>query len=906
MDDWHSLVSYLRETDPALLGRITRRMINHMCWRGIGEAQPLLQRTAAGMQEEAALADNQPIQVRAGYAPVDDTFAVAARHFAPEEIVRDLEKWIKDDKSGVLIEAVERQHRSLADIAQALRFQEQFAGRDRELSRAVRTGLRAALARRLLTDDVEFVNKAKRFIGVEGYSQVLSHIVDAANSYGKLGGKASGLLLAEAIVRSAHEDAEVLGGIHVPKTWYLTSDAALAFFEYNELDDVQNRKYLDVEQIRREYPQIVQVFKHSEFPPVVVEGLSNALDDFGDSPLIVRSSSLLEDRIGSSFSGKYKSLFLANQGPKRERLAALLDAIAEVYASVFGPDPIEYRAARGLLDLYEEMAIMIQEVVGSRVGPYFFPAYAGVAFSRNEFRWSPRIRRQDGLVRLVPGLGTRAVDRVGDDYPVLIAPGQPGLRANVTRQEIERYSPKKIDVINLQTRQFETVMASELIAQFGDEYPIVRKIVSVMDESGVLRPAPFGWNPERALAVVTFEGLTRDTRFLARMRALLRILSDKLEMPVDIEFAGDGEKFYLLQCRPQSSSAAEAAVTIPPDVPAERVLFSTKRYVSDGRVPDLTHIVYVDPEGYQSLGTRTELIDVGRAVGRLNKLLPKRRFVLIGPGRWGSRGDIRLGVQVTYSDINNSAMLIEVAAPRGSYVPELSFGTHFFQDLVESAIRYLPIFPSDPSTIFDVDFLRGKPSVLPEILPQYAHLARAIRVIDVAEVTGGQLLRVFMNADAEQALGMFAEADGGAIDQATGLRPRVPSAAPPSYSSEEHSRWRLRMAERIAEEADIDRFGIEGIYVFGSTRNGTAGPASDIDLLVHFAGNYDRRLALMDWLDGWSAALAEMNYLRTGHRAPRLLDLHIVTDDDVAKRRGFAAKIGAATDAARPLRVRGR
>ncbi len=903
MSDWQSVVSFLRESDPALLGRITRRMVNHLCWRGINEAQPLLQRAAAGLPEEDALTDNQPIAVRAATAPVEETFDIASRHLAPEEILKDLEKWIKDDKSGILIEAVQRQHRSLSDIAQALHFQEHFAGRDRELSRAVRTGLRAALARRLLTDDIEFVAKAKRFIGVEDYSRVLSRTVDAASSHGKLGGKASGLLLAAAIIGRAHEDAELLGEINVPKTWYLTSDAALAFFEYNELDDVQNRKYLDIEQIRREYPQIVQVFKHSEFPPDLVEGLSNALDDFGEVPLIVRSSSLLEDRIGSSFSGKYKSLFLANQGTKRERLAALLDAIAEVYASVFGPDPIEYRAARGLLDFYEEMAIMIQAVVGTRVGPYFLPAYGGVAFSRNEFRWSPRIRRQDGLLRLVPGLGTRAVDRVSDDYPVLIAPGQPGLRVNVTREEIERYSPKKIDVINLETRQFETVLVSDLIAQHGDEYPMVRRIISVMDESGVLRMPPFGWNPKRAVTVVTFEGLVRDTRFIAKMRALLRVLSDKLEMPVDIEFASDGERFYLLQCRPQSSAAAEAAVSVPQDVPRDRVLFSTKRYVSDGRVPNLTHIVYVDPEGYQSLAKRTDLIEVGRAVGRLNKLLPKRRFVLIGPGRWGSRGDIRLGVQVTYSDINHSAMLIEVAARRGSYVPELSFGTHFFQDLVESAIRYLPIFPDDPDTIFDVNFLQTRPSVLAAMLPKYAHLERAIRVIDVAEATGGLTLRVLMNADQEQALGMFAEPEAA---QARSLRAVEPAAAPPSYSSDEHSRWRMRMAERIAEEADIDRLGIEAFYVFGSTRNGTAGASSDIDLLVHFAGSYNQRRALMDWLDGWSAALAETNYLRTGRRTPRLLDVHIVTDDDVALRRGYAVKIGAATDAARPLRVRGR
>ena len=95
----------------------------------------------------------------------------------------------------------------------------------------------------------------------------------------------------------------------------------------------------------------------------------------------------------------------------------------------------------------------------------------------------------------------------------------------------------------------------------------------------------------------------------------------------------------------------------------------------------------------------------------------------MGPGRWGSRGDIKLGVPVTYSDINNSAMLIEVARQKGNYLPDLSFGTHFFQDLVEASIRYLPLYPDDPKTAFQEDFLRGSHSVLEELLPEFAHLS---------------------------------------------------------------------------------------------------------------------------------------------------------------------------------------
>ena len=191
----------------------------------------------------------------------------------------------------------------------------------------------------------------------------------------------------------------------VPRTWYVTSDALLSFILHNNLEDVYDRRFMEIDRVRQQYPHVVQVFKSSAFPPELVKGLSVALDDLGDRPLIVRSSSLLEDRTGSSFSGKYKSLFLANSGTKQERLSALQDAVAEVYASIFGPDPIEYRAERGLLEVHEEMGVMIQEVVGTRIGKYFLPSYSGVAFSANEFRWSPRIKREDGLVRLGAWIG---------------------------------------------------------------------------------------------------------------------------------------------------------------------------------------------------------------------------------------------------------------------------------------------------------------------------------------------------------------------------------------------------------------------------------------------------------------------------------------------------------------------
>jgi len=677
------------------------------------------------------------------------------------------------------------------------------------------------------------------------------------------------------------------------KTFHITSDVFLHFMHHNNFDEVVEQKYKPINQVRFEFPHIVQTFKNARFPADIVNGLSSALDDFGDHPLIVRSSSLLEDRIGAVFSGKYKSLFVANQGSKQQRLEALLDAIAEVYASTFSPDPIEYRAERGLIDYGEEMGIMIQEVVGTRVGNYFLPSFAGVAFSRNEFRWSPRIKREDGLVRLVPGLGTRAVDRLSDDYPVLIAPGQPGLRANASPDEVARYSPKKIDVINLESNSFETVDVHDFLREAGHELPAVRNMVSVYQDDLLREPSGM-LDYDKQNMIITFNNLTQRTPFVSQMKAILDTLEESLGIPVDIEFASDGRNFYLLQCRSQSYSALSAPAPIPKATPKDRIIFSAKKYISNGRTSDITHIVYVNPQEYSRLPDRSSMVDVGRAVGRLNRLLPKRQFVLMGPGRWGSRGDIKLGVSVTYSDINNTAALIEVARKKGNYLPDLSFGTHFFQDLVEADIRYLPLYPDDKDIIFNETFLRGSTNIFADMVPEYAHLASTVRLIDVPSITNGKVMRIFLNADLDEGMAVLMDPSRG------DGTPTLTETSEPTVD-EDFWRWRLQMAESIAASLDPERFGVVNFYVFGSTKNANAGPASDIDILVHFRGSPEQLELLREWLDGWSLCLGQTNYMQTGYHTDGLLDVHIVTDDDISNKTSWAAKIGAVTDPARSL-----
>jgi hypothetical protein len=901
-EEWRVALNFLRQTNKNLFLNISRRMLNFLSWSGIQEAEEILQKSLAGQKDRGEISlddNNRPYQMALpafSEKLSDETFMLAAQHLTNEQILFNIQKWIQEDRLSFLVQVTNR-NLSLTQVVDAVRRFHHIAAEGIELHPASKRGVLVSLISRFLSDQPEFINTAIECVEIDDFCEILDHIIFPPESQGKLGGKSAGLFLGKHILRASAKTLSHFSEVKYPKTWYITSDGLLSFLSSNNLNEVIEQKYKDIDQVRLEYNHIVQTFKNSRFSTDIIQGLSMVLDDFKDKPIIVRSSSLLEDRAGSSFSGKYKSLFLANQGSKQERLEALKDAIAEVYASTYGPDPIGYRSERGLLDFAEEMGIMVQEVVGTRVGDYFLPSFAGVAFSRNEFRWSPRIRREDGLLRLVPGLGTRAVDRTSDDYPVLVAPGQVRLRVNVAVDEVVRYAPRKVDVLNLKTNSFETIEVLDLLRLCGEDIPAIDKIVSIYDGQYLRMPQGKAIDFEKDDLVVTFEGLLSNTSFIPQLREVMRILEEKLHSPVDIEFASDGKNFYLLQCRPQSSLEGGGPAYIPKELPKEKILFLANRFISNGSVPDITHIVYVDPQSYDGLSGHDSLLAVGRAVGKLNKVLPRRRFILIGPGRWGSRGDIKLGVKVSYSDISGTAVLMEIARQKGSYLPDLSFGTHFFQDLVEAEIRYLPLYPDEKGAIFQEKFFRESLNILPHLLPEFADLAETLKVIDIPAVTGGKVLRVLMNADRDEAIGMFVDPKAEPFSPIVPVETEVKKA-------DNHWAWRLEIAERIASELDAQRFGVKAMYVIGSVKNATAGPQSDIDLLVHFQGTKKQRLELFVWLEGWSLALAEMNFLRTGYKSDGLLDIHIVTDDDIVNRAGYAVKIGAPTDAARPLRLK--
>ena len=635
---------------------------------------------------------------------------------------------------------------------------EQFERLPPEEKSKVRHHLRqmsVVVIRGMISDQLDFVGVARERFDIFDLKEIRRRRIGR----GKIGGKAAGMMLAYKILQEGESEdgLRLQDQVAIPDSYFLGADVFYDFTGHNDLFRFSDQKYKGREDIENDYDEIYRHFTAGEFPVNVVEGLRALVAEVGDSPLIVRSSSLLEDSWGKSFAGKYDSFFCPNQGTPEENLERLLDAIRRIYASIFQPDALFYRRQMGLLDYDERMAILIQRVVGAQYDGYFFPAVAGVAFGRNPFRWNRRIRHEDGFLRIVWGLGTRAVERVPNDYPRMVALSHPQLRPIVSAAAKRKYAQHFVDVIDLAENRFRTLPVADVI---GGDYPGVEYLVSI-DEGDYLSTPQFRpRNVSGDRMVLTFDRLLREEGFTSLIRTILQRLEQAYGCPVDVEFAleivpgGQPTRFvvHILQCRPLSSRTDVLPHEIPAYIPEQDVVFTATRLVPDGIVRQIEYVVYVDPLSYSQIADQTKKYEIGRLVGRLNQRLEGRRFILVGPGRWGT-SNIDLGVKVTYADIYNTSMLIEVAFTGASGTPELSYGTHFFQDLVEANIYPLSLYPDDEETVFNRAFFYDTPNSLAEFLPDDVAYADVVRVIDVWAATGGRHVEVVMNAEEERALG---------------------------------------------------------------------------------------------------------------------------------------------------------
>lgn len=604
---------------------------------------------------------------------------------------------------------------------------------------------KVVLIRALISDQLRYINIAKEWFTIEDLVEIRRRKIGS----GRIGGKSAGMLLAYRVL-SESSDITLRTCVRTPESYFIGADEMYNFMAMNNLVHWNDQKYKDEDAMRADYPLILEGFLQGELGPHILERLETLLVTVGKNPLIVRSSSLLEDNFGTSFAGKYESIFLPNQKSLPENLEALTQAIARVYGCTLNPNALLYRRSKGLQDYDERMAILIQVVEGERFGRYFLPQVAGVAFSRNLYRWAPQIRSEDGFIRMVWGLGTRAVDRVGNDYPRLIALSHPTLRPSNDPKIIRRYSQQFVDLIDLEDNQFKTLPIHDVLSS---HYAPLRYLAQ-MDEDGYfasMRSAIIEGDSHRL--TLTFDDLLQRTPFALQMREILADLEKSYHSPVDMEFTLQLSNvdtgtpsmcLTILQCRPQSHLVTTELVPIPKDLPREEIIFSTRFVVPQGYIDRTDLVLFVTPEGYFSLPTNESRVRMARTLGRLNAILKGKLFICVGPGRWGSSNS-DLGVPIDYGDIYHTQALVELAGEGIGPAPEPSLGTHFFQDLLEAQIYPLAVQLDDPTTIFRRDFFYNTPNRIGDFIPVDAALQDSLRLIRVSDFSPNAFMRVVMD-----------------------------------------------------------------------------------------------------------------------------------------------------------------
>ncbi|MDI6796618.1 MAG: PEP/pyruvate-binding domain-containing protein [Desulfatibacillaceae bacterium] len=617
--------------------------------------------------------------------------------------------------------------------------------------------LKQEFCRMLLGDSPRFNFLADKYLSLNDLFAIRNRMIGS----GRIGGKAAGMIVARKILLEAHGEMDFGRLLEQHDSFFIGSDVFFSFLVNNDLFRLRMRLTRSSQISDEEFRQVEERFLAGKFSPEILGQVQDMLDYFGQAPIIVRSSSLLEDGFGNAFAGKYRSEFCANQGRPEQRMEAFLNAVKLVYASAVNPDALAYRKQRGLGESDEQMAILVQRVSGFRYKNFFFPQLAGVAFSHNLYRWTDRIDSAQGLVRLVFGLGTRAVNRVGGDYPRMIAISHPDLRQE-TGSQIAAYSQRRVDLLDLDSNAFCTKPFADIAAD-GD-YPGLHLFVSSIENDFVQDPVGILVGRLKH-PVLTFNNLLGQTDFVRALKEATAELERVYGYPVDTEFTAfvgpqGNIRINLLQCRPMRLPGAkfnDTQVSWPSR--QESVLFRAGRMIPGGVIDRIRYIIFVDPDAYSQKASLNEKKSLGRVVGSINRhpALQENRAMLMGPGRWGS-SNISLGVNTSYADINNVSALVEIALESAGHVPELSYGTHFFLDLVESHIIYLPVYPDDPAADFNFSFFEKAPNSLGQILPEYLPYANFVKLIDVPALTGNRFVTIIADAQSQKAV-CFLEED---------------------------------------------------------------------------------------------------------------------------------------------------
>jgi hypothetical protein len=586
------------------------------------------------------------------------------------------------------------------------------------------------LCRMTFGDETRMLNLARATLGPEDFL----HVGQRMAGDGAIGGRAAGLLLANRIL-SQEKTIDCDRYLESAVSYYVGSDVFCTYLVDNDLWDLYVEQTTGSGYFRIAWELKERLLK-GRFSEVIRQQFCDMLEHFEQMPIIVRSSSIMEDSFKGAFAGKYESIFLSNQGNPEHRLNQFEAAVRRVYSSLMNEDALAYRRQRGLHQQQEQMSLVVQKVSGSLRKGYFCPDAAGVGTSQNGFAWAPHLNPQAGMLRLVLGLGTRAVDRTDNDYPRIVALDDPQLKTYGSTDDMVRFSQHEIDVLNMDSNCLEAFSVEEFIRQ---KLGMFCDMFAIRDRQTETKMIQLDMQDRQAW-VVTFDKLLSETMFPQIMRNILKSLERKYEYPVDVEFTlnltrESEPKICMVQCRPMQTIGTGDPIQIPADIETQKVFFKSRGHIMGGSISrKIEKLLYVWPAMYCN-APLTLRYEIARLIGHLNRILSEQEvsIMMMGPGRWGTTTP-SLGVPVSFAEINSTNVLVEIAYQGGNLMPELSFGTHFFHDLVENRIFYAALFPQKDDVILNEQLLREIPNRLPDVLSGYDEYANYVGLYDVAEM----------------------------------------------------------------------------------------------------------------------------------------------------------------------------
>ena len=580
----------------------------------------------------------------------------------------------------------------------------------------------------MMTRDPKMRDMVKEHFTPEDYFAVRDHMVGT----GMIGGKACGMLLARAIIRNREPDISDVLEPH--DSFYVGSDLYYTYIVDNNLWDTRIKQrteegYFDLA------GDFADKIMSGTFSEPMREQFVRIIDYYGQDPYIIRSSSILEDGFGNAFAGKYESVFCVNRGSLEERLDEFEHAIKVVYASSMSLSALDYRKRRGLDKRDEQMALLIQRVSGSYYGSNYMPCAAGVGYSYSPYRIMKDTDPTAGMLRLVMGLGTSAVDRTEGSYPRIVNLDKPEKTSYSSSADKHKFSQGKAEVINMTEHTLKKLSLDHLEPDIPG---YLDRILLEHDYDAESRLREMG--RRRDVKFISCKGLVENKTLMEQMKRMLACIQEEYEYPVDTEFtiniSENGEySIDLLQCRPLQVQKGKSGTVIPPDVPKDNILLESKG-ASMGmcKTTDLDLIVYVDPIKYYSMPYKEKDL-VAKLVGKINWHYRdlNKHMMLIVPGRVGTTSP-ELGVPTSFSDISAFEVICETEESGAGYNPELSYGSHIFQDLVEAEILYTAVFNNEKT----IHFSPEKLTEYPDITGDFEEKEELKDIVHVYDVSAGK------------------------------------------------------------------------------------------------------------------------------------------------------------------------